>query len=290
MQTPIRGLRAFCFAARCLSFKQAAEQLYLPPSAVSHQIKQLEQQLGFALFQRRTRAIILTNEGKNFFDAIEPIITDLEQTIRTFSHKDNNVTISIALPEFFASELLMPVLSEWTSQHPDVNLEVDTLRTRTHKVRSTDLSIVLSHDTPVSGIATELFALEYIPACNRTTYEQWQHNSEQALSELPLIVHQSRPWSWHQWAEYHYAGDFAPKQIIQLDSMFGVARAAQQGMGVALIPMPISRTWFNEGLLWPLVNKPLWTKDKYYLVEHEVAEPDSPLADFTQWVINTYKQ
>ena len=151
MQTPIRGLRAFCFAARCLSFKQAAEQLYLTPSAVSHQIKQLEQQLGFALFQRRTRAIILTNEGKNFFDAIEPIITDLEQTIRTFSHKDNNVTISIALPEFFASELLMPVLSEWTSQHPDVNLEVDTLRTRTQKVRSTDLSIVLSHDTPVSG-------------------------------------------------------------------------------------------------------------------------------------------
>ncbi|MFY8274752.1 LysR family transcriptional regulator [Pseudoalteromonas sp. SSDWG2] len=289
MQTPIRGLRAFCFAARCLSFKQAAEQLYLTPSAVSHQIKQLEEQLGFALFQRRTRAIILTNEGKNFFDAIEPIITDLEQTIRTFSHKDNNVTISIALPEFFASELLMPKLGQWTAANPDVNLEVDTLRTRTQKVRSTDLSIVLSHDVPASGIATELFALEYIPACNRALHQQWQNAPYEALQEVPLIVHQSRPWSWHQWAEYHYEGDFAPKQIIQLDSMFAVARAAQQGMGIALIPMPISRSWFNEGMLWPLVNKPLWTKDKYFLVEHEVSEKNSPLASFTNWVVETFK-
>ncbi|MCO4799334.1 MAG: LysR family transcriptional regulator, partial [Colwelliaceae bacterium] len=55
MQTPIRGLRSFCIAAKCLSFKHAASQLFLTPSAVSHQIKQLEDQLGFNLFERQTR-------------------------------------------------------------------------------------------------------------------------------------------------------------------------------------------------------------------------------------------
>ena len=63
IQTPIRGLRSFCIAAKCLSFKHAATQLFLTPSAVSHQIKQLEDQLGTRLFKRQTRAIELTSAG-----------------------------------------------------------------------------------------------------------------------------------------------------------------------------------------------------------------------------------
>lgn len=79
MQTPIRGLRSFCFAARTLSFKDAANQLYLTPSAISHQIKQLEEQLGIELFERQTRSIRLTAAGKNFYDSVSPLIKALEK-------------------------------------------------------------------------------------------------------------------------------------------------------------------------------------------------------------------
>lgn len=61
IQTPIRGLRSFCVAAKCLSFKHAASQLFLTPSAVSHQIKHLEAQLHIQLFKRQTRSIELTS-------------------------------------------------------------------------------------------------------------------------------------------------------------------------------------------------------------------------------------
>ena len=67
IQTPIRGLRSFCVAAKCLSFKQAATQLFLTPSAVSHQIKQLEEQLGMTLFKRNVRSIELTSAGQQFY-------------------------------------------------------------------------------------------------------------------------------------------------------------------------------------------------------------------------------
>ena len=72
---PIRGLRSFCVAAQCLSFKKAAEQLYLTPSAISHQVKQLEQQLGVNLFKRQTRAIELTLTGQQFYKTVRPILS-----------------------------------------------------------------------------------------------------------------------------------------------------------------------------------------------------------------------
>ena len=107
IQTPIRGLRSFCVAAKCLSFKHAASQLFLTPSAVSHQIKQLEDQLGTSLFQRNTRAIELTSAGKQFYQKVYPLITELETTIADFTNTQQNKTITISLPEFFASEIFV---------------------------------------------------------------------------------------------------------------------------------------------------------------------------------------
>ncbi|WP_024596142.1 MULTISPECIES: LysR family transcriptional regulator [unclassified Pseudoalteromonas] len=290
MQTPIRGLRSFCFAARSLSFKHAANELYLTPSAVSHQIKQLEEQLGIELFQRKTRSISLTTAGKNFFDAVSPIITMLEGTINEFSQMQQNTNLTITLPEFFASELLMPKLSEWTSEHPNINLQMDTLKTRKELTRHSDLSIVLSSGKPTEGLATELFNLEYIPACNKKLLDQWRDDHRQALNQVPLILHKARPWAWHQWAEKAGIDDFSPSQIIKIDSMFGVARAAQQGMGIALIPLPISQSWLDEQWLYKLFEQPLTTKDKYYLVQHESSTPNHPLDLFAKWVVNTFRK
>ena len=123
---PLNSLKVFEAAARHLSFTRAAEELFVTQAAVSHQIKQLEEQLGIDLFQRQTRSISLTPAGKNFFEAIYPIINMLESTINEFSQLQQNVNLTITLPEFFASELLMPKLSEWTSEHPNINLHMDT--------------------------------------------------------------------------------------------------------------------------------------------------------------------
>ena len=93
VQTPIRGLRSFCVASKCLSFKHAAAQLFLTPSAVSHQIKQLEEQLGTVLFKRNVRSIELTSAGKQFYLSIQPLINKLESTISEFTHNQQNKTI-----------------------------------------------------------------------------------------------------------------------------------------------------------------------------------------------------
>jgi LysR family glycine cleavage system transcriptional activator len=288
IQTPIRGLRSFCVASKCLSFKHAAAQLFLTPSAISHQIKQLEEQLGFVLFKRGTRSIELTSAGKQFYVAIQPIVHQLESTISEFTHNQQNKTIVISLPEFFASELFIPRLNEWSEKNPTINLQLETVKAGTEPSQIADLSIVLANGKPNASIVHELFPIRYAPACNKKLYIKLKNSGFDALKKTPLILHRSRPWSWHQWADRVGVDDFEPKQIIQFDTMFGVVRAAQQGMGIALVPLPLSKTWFQEQLLTKLFDDELNTNDRYYLIQHENMENKRELKLFAKWVEETF--
>ncbi len=287
VHTPLRGLRCFCVAAECLSFKETASQLYLTPSAVSHQIKQLEENLGFSLFERQTRAVVLTAEGRRFYQAIQPVLQSLSATVAEFCQTKREQVVSITLPEFFASEFFVPRLVGWSSQHPQVNLRLETVKSRQESSRHTDLQIVLASSKPTDKTSYQLFPISYVPACSPEWYQRLQGEPGElpSLETVPLIVHQARPWCWHQWADQAGYDDFRPRQIIQLDSMFSVARAAQQGLGVALIPLPISQAWFDSGSLVRLFDEELYTRDHYYLVQHEdnLQKPEIQL--LIDWVL-----
>lgn len=288
LQTPLRGLRCFCVAAECLSFKETAKQLYLTPSAVSHQIKQLEDNLNLSLFERKTRAIELTESGKQFYQAIKPLLEQLGQTINQFSQVERAKEVSISMPEFFASELFVPRLRGWSEQYPTINLSLETVKSRRDNPKYTDVSVVLSGKKPTDAISYDLFPISYIPACNPSLFQKLHGKGYRILEKTPLILHQARPNSWHHWAERVGYHQFQPKQIIQLDSMFSVARAAQQGLGVALIPMPISHAWFSSGALVKLFDQDLLSRDRYYLVQHN-EDPERPeIKLLIDWVLQSF--
>lgn len=289
IHTPLRGLRCFCVAAECLSFKETAKQLYLTPSAVSHQIKQLEDNLNLSLFERKTRAIALTETGKRFYQQVQPLLAQLADTIAQFSQVERVQEVSISMPEFFASELFVPKLIGWSAQYPNINLKLETVKSRRDSPKYTDLSIVLSGKKPDESQAYDLFPISYVPACNPTLYAQIHGKSYRALEKTPLILHQARPHAWHQWAEHVGYHNFQPKQIIQLDSMFSVARAAQQGLGVALIPLPISQSWFSSGSLVRLFEQELLSRDRYYLVRHDDDANRPEIQLLIDWVLKSFQ-
>jgi LysR family glycine cleavage system transcriptional activator len=282
-------MKTFCIAAKHLSFKKAAEELYMTPSAISHQVKNLEELLCISLFKRQTRSLKLTPIGRQFYNSIQPIITDLESTISMFIDKKENTIITINMPEFFASELFVPRLAEWTKLNDDINLQLETVKFGHSAGMPSDLSIVLSSSLPTAGKVEQLFALKYLPACNQLLYSQWKDRGYEALHSLPLIVHSARPWAWHQWAENLHTVDFNPKQVIQMDSMFSILRAAQQGVGLAMVPMPLSSSWFKEKFLYQLFEEKLITNDRYFLVVHEEAINQCALISFTKWIKKTYQ-
>ena len=108
------------------------------------------------------------------------------------------------------------------------------------------------------------------------------------MKKVPLILHKSRPWSWLKWAVQININDFNPIQIIQLDSMFSVARAAQQGMGIALIPLPMSKAWFEDNSLRKIFEHELITHDKYFLVQQEDIQNKPELIIFSKWVKSNF--
>jgi DNA-binding transcriptional LysR family regulator len=123
---PLRLLRAFYFAGKHSSFKAAAERLALTPSAVSHQVKELEEQLGVTLFQRRTRAITLTVTGRQLLEDLEPALRALQAAVVRASRPNARRQLHVVMPPFFASELFAPRLHDFHDRHPSIDIQVDT--------------------------------------------------------------------------------------------------------------------------------------------------------------------
>jgi LysR family glycine cleavage system transcriptional activator len=286
----VRGLRTFCVAARRLSFKEAAEELCVTPSAVSHQIKGLEQQLQGLLFERRTREIALTEFGATLFAQVEPLLTELDNvTARFMQRNGQRRVLRISLLPFFASEMFIPRLSAFADTHRSIDIRVETTEAGALHGAGSDASILLLPSRPSSDLAAHaLFALRLAPACSPQLARELELGDPRALLGTTLIVHKARPHAWQDWFASMSIALERPPKVIHLDSMFAVARAAERGLGVALVPIPLSNSWFVSGaLMRPCIGE-LVTTDRYYFVYRSDAGHNPDVCALRDWVIETF--
>ncbi len=122
----LRALRVFCVAAERESFREAAELSFLTSSAVSHQVKQLETELGIRLFERTPRSLTLTADGRAFYDEIRPALVELDAVVSRHARSERPRSLRISVQPFFASEVFVPRLTEFVDEHPDIDISVDT--------------------------------------------------------------------------------------------------------------------------------------------------------------------
>ena len=194
---PIRNLRVFCVAARHRSFKLAADELYLTPSAVSHQMKELEETLGVDLFVRKSRALELTAAGATLLAEIEPLLTALDRSLAQVARRTGRRTLRILLPPFFASELFIPRLTGFCAEHREIDIQIDTRDPRPSLHPPTaDVSILLADTEPQGVLASSLFGLSLTAVCAPQHAAQVARLGSTLLREMPLIVHKPRPRAW----------------------------------------------------------------------------------------------
>jgi LysR family transcriptional regulator, glycine cleavage system transcriptional activator len=122
---PLNGLRVFEFAAQHLSFTKAAEELCLTAAAVSHHIKQLEHQLGVALFVRNNNRLQLTPAGENYFPRVREAFRALQHATDQLLD-DRNTVLRVAVPAAFGTKWLVPRLFRFFDRHPEIGVEVVT--------------------------------------------------------------------------------------------------------------------------------------------------------------------
>lgn len=263
----LRGLRTFCVAAEHESFRDAAEILFVTASAVSHQIKNLEEELGRKLFDRNGRTLSLTEHGESLYADLSPLISELDLATARHRAAAMPATLSISVQPFFASELFVPRLPQFRDLQPHVNIMMDTSDEAAEKHPSTvDVSIRIFRSAPREFSADRLFPLRLVPAATKNFCARLEIRDNRVTSDFPLIVHGTRPKAWQQWSRS--SGIELPKVAtsLRLDSMIAVARAAERGLGAALVPMQLSDSWFRSGNLVRLFDHELVTRDAYYFV------------------------
>ena len=96
-RSSLRGLRTFCIAARYESFKTAADELFITASAVSQQIKSLEEELGLQLFERGTRDLKLTDAGTSLFEALSPLVEQIDEVLADFNKAGRRQSVRISV-------------------------------------------------------------------------------------------------------------------------------------------------------------------------------------------------
>ncbi|MCU0761060.1 MAG: LysR family transcriptional regulator [Steroidobacteraceae bacterium] len=288
--TLLRQIRVFCVAARTLSFKAAAAQMYLTPSAVSHQVRELEEHLGVKLFERRTRALELTAEGRQLLEECEPLLVSVEDAVIRLSRRRQRRVLRLVLPPFFASELFIPNLAGFYAAQPEIDIQMTTTDPRpTEHPPDADVSVLLVDVPPPHLVVEELFPLRLVPACAPSVAARAGALAARVFDEYSLIVQRTRREEGERWAAANGIVLPARRKLIELDNMYAVVRAAEQGLGIALVPQIAARAWFTSGSLQRFAGQELETGERYCLA-HRVEDARRPdVAAFHDWAITTLR-
>jgi DNA-binding transcriptional LysR family regulator len=286
----LRALRAFQVAGRHLSFKLAADELFITPSAVSHQVRNLESFLGVYLFFRKTRALELTAAGQKYHDFLDGMFARLEAETHQLLTEFGRRIIRLCVPPFFARELLLPGLNSFQQVMPDTDIRVVTQPSMMKEhPPDADLSILLGSGDWPELVTYPLFPRQIVAACSPALKKKSSFKKYSDLDGQTLIVHENRPHSWVNWAE---ALDIKPPRagkIFRFDSMAAVVQAAAEGLGVALVSWPLSERWFESGALVCALDDEVDTGEQFYLA-HRPEEQERPEVEgIIKWVLEEFQ-
>ncbi|SFD97959.1 LysR substrate-binding domain-containing protein [Roseivivax sediminis] len=232
-------LRPFEAAARLESFTRAADELGLTQTAVSRQIGQLEAELGLRLFERRNRAVFLTDEGRRLGRVVGDALAAIRSEVASLrgSRAPGTVVLRCQLCEAFY--WLMPRLSRFHARHPDVQLQlVSAIAPLTQATEPFD--VALQTTGRASGAARLLFtaADSIFPVCAPSLLADHPGPLAPAsLLELPLLSHRVTPQDWFDWPDWLATAGLphtSRLRKVSFDSYPLVLQAAVAGQGVAL--------------------------------------------------------
>lgn len=201
---PLNALRAFEAIARHLSFAKAADELHVTPAALSHQIRALEEQLGLALFHRRTRAIELTDAGRLIYPGLRAGFESVRGAMAQLDRsRDGNVLVISATPGLVA-KWLMPRLWRFLHVHPDIDARVSAaMKVADFAAEDVDVAIRLSKGDHPDLYVEKLSDDSLLPLCSPRLVEQGLH-SVADLPRFPLIHYDIQmsmraPPQWVDW-------------------------------------------------------------------------------------------
>lgn len=235
---PLLALEAFDAAARSLSFKAAAAELNLTPSAISHRVKQLEQHLGLALFRRLNREIRLTEAGQDYYGTVRRAFDQVAQVSLRVGRTPQVEELRLSAVPHFAAGWIIPNLEEFLNRRPGLRVYVESSIRNADFARDAVDAAVRYGDGSWPGLAiTKLTDLSVAPVCTPAMLKRLRKPAD--LRDVTLIHFSQFPHSWSEWLAAAGLPAFRPGREVFVDSVTQAIDAAENGLGIALGIAPL---------------------------------------------------
>jgi len=282
---PLNALRAFEAAARHLSFTRAADELCVTQTAISHQVKGLEQRLGMSLFRRSNRGLTLTDEGLGLAPTLFEAFGAIDRLFEQFEAGGLREVLTVSAVGTFVVGALLERLPAFRAAHPLVDLRILTNNNKVDVVAEGLDYAIRFGDGAWHGCEAELICeAPMSPLCTPRLADQLREPAD--LTRLPLL-RSYRPQDWLAW--FKAAGlDAVNLHGPLFDSSLIMVQAAIRGEGVALAPYGLFRREIEAGQLvrpFPIE----CDVGGYWLTWVKARPPSAAMQAFRDWLAGEYR-
>jgi LysR family glycine cleavage system transcriptional activator len=287
---PLNALRAFEAIARHLSFAKAADELHVTPAALSHQIRGLEEQLGVALFHRRTRSIELTEAGRLLYPGLHAGFENLRDAVTRLDRAREDRILVVSATFGLTAKWLAPRLWRFLTAHPQVDARIASSMKYADFVNDgVDVAIRLSNGVHPDLHVEKLFEDSVIPVCSPRLVEQGLRDLSD-LGRFPLI-HYDIPMSspapplWAEWLKVAGVEGIDPTRGLRFNIADHALDAAVAGAGVSLSYKLMASDDVHSGrLVIPFGPELSITDRAYYFVCPHGYETRPNVRAFRDWL------
>ncbi len=280
---PLHALQGFVTAARLGNLSRAAEAMHLTVSALSHQMRALEERLGYPLLHRHPRGVVPTPEGQRLLERIAPHLDAIAREVQPFAARRDDV-LTLSLTPSMASAWLVPRLGQFFAAHPKV--EVSLLSSERvvdfEREQQVDAAMRVGHGHWPGVVAEPLFDEWLVPMASPALVARMGGVAATPLSQWPLLG--DPDGQWDRW--FALADEKPPSRYVAfLDDSESHHRAALDGVGVALGRVTRARLLIDSGQLVPLSAHRLKTPYSHYLVHPPRSANHRGFTAFRSWLL-----
>lgn len=285
-------LRGFEAAARLLSFTRAGAELSLTQSAVSRQIQELEGQLGMKLFERRHRALALTEAGQQFYPAAAQVLATMRAATDRLRAQSGRRTLAVTTTHSFAALWLIPRLAGFTRAHPGVDVRI-AADIRVQDLARDGLDVAIRHGPPglAGPHAERLFGERVFPVCNPKLLKDPRRPLREPADLRHHVLLQyddpdaRHPWlHWRTWLEVERLSELRPAGRLSFSGYEQIIAAAIAGHGVALGRSPLLNDALESGELVAPFRRSAEPARAYYAVVSPNALGRPEVGAFVAWL------
>lgn len=285
---PLRALRSFEAAARHLSFSKAADELFVTPAAISHQVKALEDWLGLTLFKRMNRAVMLTDEGQSYLVGIREGLEVIRIATEKVMKQDAAGSLHVNTLPSFAARWLLPRLSRFREEYPDIDVRLSASDQLTDFNREeVDVVIRYGHGN-YPGLRVDKLLTEDVmfPVCSPSLLKGEHPLRNPEDLKYHTLLHDDMRIDWQTWLALAGVKDVDPKKGPSFNDSSMVLTAAMEGQGVALGRSTLAADDLMAGrLVQPFNVHAIKAHHAYYIICPEETADRPRITAFRNWLM-----